>query len=369
MKNEKTFYKNTFLGCVLIIFSCFACNDDDSGGTDSPGTGDSTIILTHSGNIPIRSYKLRSSAQIPNHDPASCKIYGSTTGKEWILLDEQQDITFCARLQENVYAIKSPGQYTSYKLTINTNSKEHLYLDNIQLSETNPLEGWKDFVFPKIIFQNKDPNSQGSKYYNQLVQKSDEYIQYHALKVAEILFDNALEVPNIGTLQYILNNFNGISMKYGAPPLITIEFSTPYITQCAGESFTKLDQETRGILFHELTHAYQYEPQGIGDYSSSLIFVACVEGLADAVRAEAGYFDLKNQRKPGGSWLEGYQTFGFFIQWLTNKDSDAIRKFNKSVRDLNPWNIDGAMKYIFGTDASFHDLWEEYQTFIISENK
>ena len=111
-------------------------------------------------------------------------------------------------------------------------------------------------------------------------------------------------------------------------------------------------------------HAYQFEPKGIGTYSTNKEFWACIEGLADAVRAQAGYFDIAERRRPGGNWLDGYQTTGFFIQWLTTKDPDAIRKFHQSVRDLEVWSFDGAMKYIFGKNASIQGLWDEYQAFL-----
>ena len=124
-----------------------------------------------------------------------------------------------------------------------------------------------------------------------------------------------------------------------------------------------LDFETRGVLFHELVHAYQFEPKGIGSYSTNKTFWACIEGLADAVRAQAGYFDMST-RKPGGNWMDGYRTTGFFIQWLTTKDPDAIRKFHETVRDLDEWSFDKAMKRMFGDDASIEGLWNEYQAFL-----
>ena len=92
-------------------------------------------------------------------------------------------------------------------------------------------------------------------------------------------------------------------------------------------------------------------------------FWACIEGLADAVRAQAGYFDMST-RKPGGNWMDGYRTTGFFIQWLTTKDPDAIRKFHETVRDLDEWSFDKAMKRMFGDDASIEGLWNEYQAFL-----
>lgn len=89
-------------------------------------------------------------------------------------------------------------------------------------------------------------------------------------------------------------------------------YSTQHIEKSARESLYKLDYETRGVLFHELVHAYQFEPKGIGSYSTNREFWACIEGLADAVRAEAGLFDIAALRKPGGHWLDGYKTNRIF---------------------------------------------------------
>ena len=41
----------------------------------------------------------------------------------------------------------------------------------------------------------------------------------------------------------------------------------------------KLFFETRGVLLHELTHAYQLEPQGIGNYGSSRVYVVILLSL------------------------------------------------------------------------------------------
>lgn len=125
-----------------------------------------------------------------------------------------------------------------------------------------------------------------------------------------------------------------------------------------------LDYETRGVLYHELVHAYQFEPKGIGTYSTNREFWASIEGLADAVRAHAGFFDIEARRKPGGHWLDGYQTTGFFIQWLTTKDPDAIRKLHLTVRDIEVWSFDKAMKSMFGPESSIESLWEEYQEYL-----
>ena len=87
--------------------------------------------------------------------------------------------------------------------------------------------------------------------------------------------------------------------------------------------------------------------------------------MADAVRARNGYFPLSN-RRIGGHWLDGYQTTGFFLEWLTSKDDDFIRKFNRTALDVIPWSFDRAIKEVLGQEYSIDELWDEYQTFLKS---
>jgi hypothetical protein len=52
-----------------------------------------------------------------------------------------------------------------------------------------------------------------------------------------------------------------------------------------------------------LTHAYQLEPQGIGDYSNNKVFWAYVEGEADAVRVPMVILLLKIVQREGLIWM------------------------------------------------------------------
>lgn len=84
-----------------------------------------------------------------------------------------------------------------------------------------------------------------------------------------------------------------------------------------------MDFETRGVLLHELTHAYQLEPQGIGSYGTNKVFWAFIEGMADAVRIANGGFHGENDRPKGGNYMDGYRCAGYFFVWLRdNKDPD-----------------------------------------------
>ena len=117
------------------------------------------------------------------------------------------------------------------------------------------------------------------------------------------------------------------------------------------------------MLYLELTHAYQLEPQGIGGYKPGTEFWVFIEGMADAVRYHNGFFPV-DSRKPGGHWMDGYRTTGFLLEWLTGKDPDFLRKFNKSALEIVPWSFDKAMKHIFGEQVTTDSLWEEYQAFL-----
>ena len=58
--------------------------------------------------------------------------------------------------------------------------------------------------------------------------------------------------------------------------------------------------------------------------------------------------------------MYGYRTTGFFLQWLTTKDPDAIRKFHRTVKDLEVWSFEAAINSVFGNDTGIEEMWNEY---------
>lgn len=366
-------YVNVVVSLLLFLFS--ACRDNISVNVPELSDGDPTtyytgaqglnkIVFDTQSCIPIQSYKLYSSGEAPGHDPVNWLLKGSYDGTKWVVIDERKDQRFCSRYQEILCTIANPSNYKQYMLEATTAGNEILILGDVFFSGKNLLADWKDFSYPAVDFEVLDPQTKGAAIYTDLVQDPDAYIKYHAEKVAEILFYTAKDTMNdVQTIQYTLKDYDGVSAKSGNPPVISIVYSTQHIEKSAGESLFKLDFETRGVLYHELVHAYQFEPKGIGSYSTNKEFWACIEGMADAVRAEAGFFDWST-RKPGGNWMDGYRTTGFFFQWLTTKDPDAIRKLHITVRDLDVWSFDKAIKSIFGADSSIEGMWNEYQAFL-----
>ena len=92
----------------------------------------------------------------------------------------------------------------------------------------------------------------------------------------------------------------------------------------------KVLYETRGVLYHELTHAYQLEPQGIGGYKPGTEFWVFIEGMADAVRYHNGFFPVDSVLiQFACSVTDGYRIYFRFFTEFCLKTTD--RCFDESV--------------------------------------
>ncbi len=224
---------------------------------------------------------------------------------------------------------------------------------------------WDTFTYPEINFVNKAAGTEGWSIYNRIVPNPENLIKESILGVVKTLYwSPADSIPGIKKINYTIEDVKGISAKSGGVPEISIFYSTRWVEQSAKNGGNnKVLYETEGVLYHELVHGFQLEPKGIGTYGTNRTFFAFIEGMADAVRAHNGYFPSTN-RKPGGNWMDGYQTTGFFLEWLITKDKDFLRKFNKSTLEVIPWSFDGAIKHILGNQYSIDGLWNQYQEFL-----
>ena len=227
----------------------------------------------------------------------------------------------------------------------------------------DPLDKWSNYDVGKIIFEDKAPQSKGSKIYNAIITDPVSYIAEQAKIVLNTLYLSPNDkITHVNTLNYSLEDIKGVSAKGGGNGKIGIWYSTFHIEKAFAKGDTaKLDYETRGVLLHELTHAYQLEPQGIGTYGTNKVFWAFIEGMADACRVMNGCFTGMD-RPQGGSYMMGYRHCGFFLAWIAKtKDPDFIRKFNLSANELDVWSFDAAIKLTLGSDYGIDALWDEYQ--------
>lgn len=222
---------------------------------------------------------------------------------------------------------------------------------------------WNSYPVGEVRFKSHNPETEGAVIYNSIVPNPEDYIADRARKVLSTLyFSPSDSIPGIKTIYYNLKEYDGISAKGGNPPTIYIDYSTKWIEKSYGaeKNKSKVSYETDGVLYHELTHGFQLEPQGIGSYGTNKTFFAMIEGVADAVRLLNGCFTEKDRPK-GGSYMDGYRTTGFFLAWLTKtKDPDFLKKFNQSTLKVIPWSFDKAIKYALGDNNQIDELWHQY---------
>jgi len=225
------------------------------------------------------------------------------------------------------------------------------------------LAQWADYHVGKIVFEDLNPETLGSKIYHQLIKDPAGYITTKAKRVLNTLYFSPTDsIVPVKEIRYSLKDYQGVSAKGGDANLTTVVYSTRHIEKAYGDhkDIDKMDYETRGVLFHELAHAYQLEPQGIGNYGNSKVFWAFIEGMADAVRVANGCFS-ESDRPHGGNYMDGYRYGGFFYNWIANtKDADFLKKFNQSTLHVIPWSFEGGIQYALGSDYHIDGLWAEY---------
>jgi hypothetical protein len=235
------------------------------------------------------------------------------------------------------------------------------------------VRAWKDYNVGQIFFRDKAPETKGSAIYHAIIPDPEQYIADAAREVLAILYESPKDsITPVHKIFYSIEDTDGISAKGGGRGRVSIFYSTRHVENSFRDNDTaKVLFETRGVLLHELTHAYQLEPQGIGTYGTNKVNWAFIEGMADAVRVAGGGFDGPDARPRGGHYMDGYRTTGYFLVWIRDtKDPDFLWKFNRSALEVVPWSFDGAVKHILGPEYDIDDLWHEYQVAVgdIAEN-
>lgn len=234
------------------------------------------------------------------------------------------------------------------------------------------VKKWKKYDVGEIRFEDKAAGTEGSQIYNRLVPNPEEYISSCAREVlATLYFSPKDKITPVNVINYTLEDREGISAKGGGNGKIRIFYSSRHVEKSyKGQGDDKVMFETRGVLLHELTHAYQLEPQGIGTYSTNKTFWTFIEGMADAVRVANGGFYGEKDRPKGGNYMNGYRHAGYFFVWIRdNYDPDFLRKFNQSTLHVVPWSFNGAIKHVLGEKYDIDELWEEYQIAVGDKKK
>lgn len=219
---------------------------------------------------------------------------------------------------------------------------------------------WTAVSSPNLSFVND--GSPGGVLFNQLVPEPTSYIRTIAQGVVKTLYKTPSEVPAFETLELRIERWAqdpmGVAWKAGDPPRITVAVNAYHLERIAAAG-GNVAEEVRGILFHEMTHAYQH---------STGIDLPAIEGLADTVRYLNGYIPLSD-RHSGGSWTDSYKTTAFFFAWI--QQQKGFGNFTYCANQLGksgtttPWSWDRLAQTCAG-NGSVASLWQEYQAWLIA---
>ena len=267
------------------------------------------------------------------------------------------------------YTFRQSGNYTVTLTVTNAQGEQDISTGSIRVNKEGFGHG--TFVPPTINFIDDDPTHPGSIIFRELVPDPVAFIQEHSKTLAELIYDDVSTnlINHVENITYRLHDYDGASGKSGTTPNIIIELSTGFIEDKArefGGDTTELFAEIRGVLYHELTHGYQWEPVGAGGYAGGTEFFGFIEGLADYDRLSLGFHTTAYAEK-GGSHTGGYTQTGFFYVWL-EKQYNIERfgaKLNATAATIAPWSLEKALHDIFTNEGlptkTVKTLWAEYQ--------
>lgn len=196
------------------------------------------------------------------------------------------------------------------------------------------------------------------------------------LRVINVLFtpEDSVFIVNelinrIGAMTKEKDGFDGSIPAYLAHRgnnNVLMKLNIPYLENYYKRlGWDALENEQWGIFLHELCHAYQKYPQysrrNNDDYSIA------VEGMADAVRFTAKGFGDRERIQAGlqgaqseKRWLTPYRVSACFIMWLRNFDGDFIRKFERSIGEIQGWTVERGIKHVLGPQYEVEYLWNKY---------
>ncbi|WP_186176552.1 discoidin domain-containing protein [Vibrio jasicida] len=248
------------------------------------------------------------------------------------------------------------------------NNKENLFKLGLTFCLLSPLplyasqcdDLWKDSLEPNNLEFSIDTNSLGGRLFVANLPNYRDFTLQHIVKLNQLLYLDVNEVPYVSNLKITIHPFSnpncdGVAYKSGG-----INSTNIYINSCFLESLPseKVEAEIKGILVHELVHAYQNSnfEQGSGT----------LEGVADAVRYLTEFKSLEEKRTLGGDHNSSYDLGAFWIDWLRHKllangdQRDFLYELNKYAGSPSGFNWQNDITDFFSNTVD--ELWREYQT-------
>jgi len=143
---------------------------------------------------------------------------------------------------------------------------------------------------------------------------------------------------------------DGIAYTTGSHSEKEIHFSLDYIAELRNRA----KDEIEGVLTHEVVHCFQYNAKGTAPGG-------LIEGIADYVRLRAGFTPPHWTRTGGDKWDAGYQTTGYFLDWIENRyGKGTVQELNEGIKERE-WD-EKMIKEVTGRKVG--KLWKIYCAYL-----
>ncbi|GLJ24699.1 hypothetical protein SUGI_0472360 [Cryptomeria japonica] len=153
---------------------------------------------------------------------------------------------------------------------------------------------------------------------------------------------SAADRKNVVNVTLIIESMEGVAYTSADE----IHLSADYVGNYGGDVMA----EIRGVLYHEMTHVWQWNGQGKAPGG-------LIEGIADYVRLTAGLAP-SNWVKPGSGdkWDQGYDVTTYFLQYCDSISSGFVANINAKM--ASGWDLGF---FIELTGKSVDQIWSDYK--------
>ena len=163
-------------------------------------------------------------------------------------------------------------------------------------------------------------------------------------------------IPGTRSITFVVREIDGVAYTTGLEldnDHKEIHISLSYIDHVRKTSGSPdaIRKELMGVMCHELVHCWQHNAHGTAPGG-------LIEGIADWVRLRAGFVPPHWKREGGDKWDAGYQTTGYFLEWIeTYQGTGSVKRLNEALRD-DDYDEDKLWKGLFGHKVD--ELWAKY---------
>lgn len=212
---------------------------------------------------------------------------------------------------------------------------------------------------PSFTLDLQDDGPGGDLFMEAVDNDPEGFVQEIGRTVCRILYRTPEEVRDANHITLHIEDYDGVAAKWGDVGDIDVQISTQHLTNVSnqGSGAKGVADEVTGILLHEMTHMYQNDdkPEATSPYLPNMY-----EGIADFVRARAGF--MPNGRTPSksGNWYDKtYSAQAFFWLYVDTAFPGFIYELNATmVQDGVPWSPD-SIEEITGKTGDL--WWTEFQ--------